>query len=748
MKSDRLVDIILPLAIADVYTYLIPEAMPYPQIGMRVLVPLGKKHIVGIVYRQHEGEIPSHIRVREVEQVLDEQAIVTAEQLRLWEWLSQYYMCTLGEVLAAALPSEIIDDNYSAATTQYISLSPAYLAKEAQEVLLQSLQRAKKQAQLVEEFLRLSDSRFRVERRVLLEASGVSGAILRTLIEKGIFLEDEQPTSRLRQYTGITKAAHTLDNQQRVAIEQIREAWREKTVTLLHGVTSSGKTEVYIHLIEEALQKGKQVLYLVPEIALTTQLTERLQAVFGKQLVVYHSRFSNAERVEIYHEVRDERSEVKGKVILGARSAIFLPFKDLGLIIVDEEHEPSYKQQDPAPRYHARSAAIMMAGWYGAKVLLGTATPSVESYHNAISGKYGLVEMKERFQGLQLPRITMVDLQRQYHRKEMYGHFSDPVVFRIREEIAKGKQVILFQNRRGYAPYLQCPSCGEVPKCPNCDVSMTYHKGNNTIVCHCCGHSMVTPRICPKCQSEYKAQGFGTERLEEEIQTLFPNARVARMDLDTMRKKDGHQRIIDQFAQHEVDILIGTQMVTKGLHFNDVSLVVVLQADSLLNQPDFRSYEHGFQMLEQVSGRAGRTGAQGEVMIQTFDPKNPIFDYLKNHDYLSLYTQQVEERKMFHFPPFHRMIVLTLKHRDAGRLEAASQLLQAHMQETFGKRVSGVIVPSVSRLQNMYVRQIRLMIEVGANINKAKDLLREQIRMVQQQANCKGTTIFADVDPM
>ena len=748
MKSDRLVDIILPLAIADVYTYLIPEAMPYPQIGMRVLVPLGKKHIVGIVYRKHEGDLPQNIRIREVLQVIDQQAIVTAEQLRLWEWLSQYYMCTLGEVLAAALPSEIIDDNYSAATTQYISLSPAYLAKEAQEVLLQSLQRAKKQAQLVEEFLRLSDSRFRVERRVLLEASGVSGAILRTLIEKGIFLEDEQPISRLRQYTGSTKAAHTLDNQQRVAIEQIHKAWNDKTVTLLHGVTSSGKTEVYIHLIEEALQQGKQVLYLVPEIALTPQPTERLQAVFGKQLVVYHSRFSNAERVEIYHQVKGEGSAERGKVILGARSAIFLPFKDLGLIIVDEEHEPSYKQQDPAPRYHARSAAIMMAGWYGARVLLGTATPSVESYHNAISGKYGLVEMKERFQRLQLPRITMVDLQRQYHRKEMYGHFSDPVVFRIREEIAKGKQVILFQNRRGYAPYLQCPSCGEVPKCPNCDVSMTYHKGNNTIVCHCCGHSMVAPRICPKCQSEYKAQGFGTERLEEEIQALFPNARVARMDLDTTRKKDGHQRIIDQFAQHEVDILIGTQMVTKGLHFNDVSLVVVLQADSLLNQPDFRSYEHGFQMLEQVSGRAGRTGAQGEVMIQTFDPKNPVFDYLKKHDYLSLYTQQIEERKMFHFPPFHRMIVLTLKHRDAGRLQAAANMLHQGLQQAFGKRVSNIITPSVARVQNMYLLQIRLTIESTANIHRAKEILQEHIAFVQQQSAAKGTMIIPDIDPM
>ena len=491
---------------------------------------------------------------------------------------------------------------------------------------------------------------------------------------------------------------------------------------------------------------------------------------------MYHSRFSNAERVEIYHEVRGEehpktqafsgaplrledggerllgdkaiRREAKGRVILGARSAIFLPFKDLGLIIVDEEHEPSYKQQDPAPRYHARSAAIMMAGWYGAKVLLGTATPSVESYYNAVTGKYGLVEMTERYKGLQLPRITMVDLQRQYHRKEMYGHFADPVVFRIREEIARGKQVILFQNRRGYAPYLQCTHCGEVPKCPNCDVSMTYHKGNNTLVCHCCGHSMQAPRLCPKCQNEYKAQGFGTERLEEEIQTLFPSARVARMDLDTTRKKDGHQQIIDQFARHEVDILIGTQMVTKGLHFDGVSLVVVLQADSLLNQPDFRSYEHGFQMLEQVSGRAGRTGAQGEVMIQTFDPKNPVFEYLKNHDYQSLYTQQVEERKIFNFPPFHRMIVLTLKHRDSARLTAASEMLQAQMQSVFGQRVSGVIVPSVARLQNMHVRQIRLMVEVGANVAKAKHLLREQIRTVQQQAACKGTVIYADVDPM
>ena len=787
MGNESLYDIILPLAIADVYTYRtlsIPLQGGRDVIGCRVLVPLGKKSIIGIIYRKHEGELPANVKVRDVLQIVDETPIVTAEQLKLWEWLSSYYMCTLGEVMAAALPSEIIDDNYSAATTQYVQLSPAYLAKEAQEQLLGELKRAKKQEQLVRDFLRLAQN-YQVERRILLEQSGVSGAILRTLIDKGIFLEEERPISRLRQYTGETQQPHFLDSQQSRAIAEIRESWQEKNVTLLHGVTSSGKTEVYIHLIDEVLQQGKQVLYLVPEIALTTQLTDRLQAVFGDKLVVYHSKFSNAERVEIYNEVRQASPKLVcsmnvhsghsieltpftpkgkdfnleetppsfqggdgGRLILGARSAIFLPFNNLGLIIVDEEHEPSYKQQDPAPRYHARSAAIMMAQWYGAKVLLGTATPSIESYHNALSGKYGLVEMTERFLGLQLPQITMIDLQRQYHRKEMYGHFADPLVDRIREELAKGKQVILFQNRRGYAPFLQCPSCGEVPKCPNCDVSMTYHKANRSLVCHCCGHSTSAPTLCPKCKIEYRTQGFGTERLEEEIQGLFPEARVLRMDLDSTRKKDAYQTIIDRFAKHEVDILIGTQMVTKGLHFNDVSLVAVLQSDSILNQPDFRSYEYAFQMLEQVSGRAGRTGCQGEVMIQTFDPKNSLYQHLIEHDYQGLYAEQIAERKAFGFPPYHRMIMLTLKHRDMGRLEAASGLLQQRLHQAFGSRVSGVIVPSVARTQNMYVRQIRLTIEANANIARAKEMVREQSRWVQQQTQCKGVVILPDVDPM
>ena len=753
MTNQSLYDIILPLAIADVYTYNIPDTLlpiancQSPTTGRRVLVPLGKKSVIGIIYRRHEGKLAPNIKVRDIIQVIDEQPIVTHKQLQLWEWLAQYYMCTLGEVMAAALPSEIIDDNYSAATTQYIQLSPAYLAPEAQEQLLKELQRAKKQEQLVRDFLRLAQN-YQVERRILLEQSGVSGAILRILIDKGVFLEEQRPISRLQQYTGETQSPHTLDQQQSHALEAIQQAWEKTPVTLLHGVTSSGKTEVYIRLIDQVLKQGKQVLYLVPEIALTTQLTDRLRAVFGDQLVVYHSRFSNAERVEIYNEVKGERREAKGRVILGARSAIFLPFSDLGLIIVDEEHEPSYKQQDPAPRYHARSAAIMMAHWYGAKVLLGTATPSIESYYNALTGKYGLVEMKERFQGLQLPQITMIDLQRQYHRKEMYGHFADPLVDRIREELANGKQVILFQNRRGYAPILQCTQCGEAPKCPNCDVTMTYHKATNSLVCHYCGHSTRIPSKCPKCGSEMRTQGFGTERLEEEIHGLFPEARVARMDLDSTRKKDAYQTIIDQFANHEVDILIGTQMVTKGLHFNDVSLVAVLQADSLLNQPDFRSYEHAFQMLEQVSGRAGRTGSQGEVMIQTFNPKNPVFEYLKAHDYNGLYSQQIAEREFFKYPPYQRLIMLTLRHRDLGRLDAAATLLQQRLQQSFGERVSGVIIPSVSKVSNQWVRQIRLRVETTANIARAKALLKEHISFVQQQENCKGTIILPDVDPM
>ena len=745
-----LIDIIVPLAISDTYTYRVPDSMRTPPIGVRVIVPLGKKQITGIVYRQHTGELPKHVLVRDIIDILDTDPIITPEQFHLWEWIAAYYMCTLGEVMAAGLPAGIIDDNYTNRTTEYITLHPDYQTQEAIQTIYNTLNRAKTQQKLLQTFLsstaNLSDA---IERRILLEDSGVSSAVLRTLIDKHILCQEQRTISRLRQYSGSTAPPHPLDEQQTTALHAICEQWEKTPITLLHGVTASGKTEIYIHLIAKALQKGKQVLYLVPEIALTTQLTERLQAVFGEQVLVYHSRFSNDERVEIYHKVGKYSTDEKqnGKLILGVRSAIFLPFSDLALVIVDEEHDPSYKQQDPAPRYHARSVAAMMSQLYGVKVLLGTATPSVETYHNALIGKYGLVEMTQRFQGLQLPTITIVDLQRQYHRKEMYGHFSDPVVFRMREELAKGKQVILFQNRRGYAPFLQCPNCGEVPHCGNCDVSMTYHKSNATLVCHSCGNTTTASISCPKCGTAWKLHGAGTERLEEEIQMLFPQARVARMDMDTTRRKDAYQQIIDKFAKHEVDILIGTQMVTKGLHFDDVSLVVVLQADTLVNQPHFRSTEQAFHMLEQVAGRAGRTGKQGEVMIQTFNPNNPLYQLVQTHHYAGLYTQQVKERQDFAFPPFYRLIMITLRHRDLQRLEQCSVALMNHLRTVFGNRVSQIITPLVARRQNQHIRHLRLRVEVEANIGRAKAHLRSCICDVLSQNPCKGTTITIDVDP-
>lgn len=744
-----MVDVILPLAIADVYTYRVPTEMDCPSVGMRVLVPLAKKQITGVVYRYHQGALPNSVTIRDLIDVLDDTPVVTTYQLQLWEWMAKYYMCTLGEILSAALPAGIIDDNYTALRMQYVRLNTHLHDEKSVQEVLDGLHRAKAQEKLLRAFLSLaSDYSAEVERRTLLEKSGVGSATLRVMIDKHIFCEEERVVSRLRQYAGCLLPLHTLDSQQQKAYEAINRIWKTKQVVLLHGVTSSGKTEVYIHIIKEFLQQGKQILYLVPEIALTTQLTERMHAVFGERVVVYHSRFSSAERVEIYRQLLASDAQTSmGKLIIGARSAVLLPFSNLGLVIVDEEHEMSYKQQDPAPRYHARSVGIILSQQHNAKVLLGTATPSIESYHNAMEGKYGLVEMKDRFQGIQLPKITLIDLQRQYHRKEMYGHLADPVVFRMREELARGKQVIVFQNRRGYAPFLQCPTCGEVPKCGNCDVSMTYHKSRQILVCHSCGNSMYAPKSCSRCGSVWKLQGVGTERLEEEMHQLFPLARVARMDLDTTQRKDAYQEIIDCFAQHKLDILIGTQMVTKGLHFDDVSLVVVLQADTLVNRPDFRSTEYAYQMLEQVSGRAGRKGVQGEVMIQTFAPKNPIFSLVKMHDYSGLYRQQLSERQQYCFPPYCRLIVITLRHRDLSRLECAANMLREKLFVVFGERVSNKIIPLVERRNNLYVRQLRLRIEKGANIVRAKEMLRENMDAIFSRTDCKGTLATIDVDP-
>ena len=708
------------------------------------MVPLMRKKIEGIVLREHTEPIPPEwiAKIRPIEAIIDTTPIVSAEQLSLWQWMSDYYMCTLGEVMNAAMPAGLLDDTYAEKTTEYISL-PLNADIEANKT---SLRRAPKQLQLYEIAVQMCAPTGRVERTNLLNNAQLnSGELLRALIAKGLLIRHEEGVSRIAPYQGPIESLHNLSPAQQKAIEQIHTFFQaEKNIVLLHGVTSSGKTDVYIHLIQEQLAQSKSVLYLVPEIALTTQLTSRLQCVFGDQLLVYHSRISDAERVEIYQAA----AQPTPRVIIGARSAIFLPITNMGLIIVDEEHEPSYKQVDPAPRYHARAAAIMLAKQHKAKVLLGTATPAIESYYLAQKGVYGLVSLTERYGGAQLPAIQLVDLKRQYHRKEMYGHFSDPLVERIRETLAEGKQVILFQNRRGYAPQWQCTSCGKPPRCIQCDVPMTLHKRANELRCHYCGYHAPIPTQCPECGGEMKTIGFGTERIEDEIQHLFPEARVLRMDLDTTRSKHAHQEIINAFAKHECDILVGTQMVTKGLHFDDVRLVAVLNADPILNQPDFRAYERAFQMLEQVAGRAGRKGQKGEVWIQSFDPNMPIFQMVKAHDYNALYEAQLAERELFNYPPFCRLIRLRIRHANNTRVHEATTYLQQYLQQVFGKRVSAVIVPSVERVQAYYIREITLRIEQNAPIVEAKRRLQQAITHLMANSIAKGIQITIDVDPM
>ena len=668
----RLLDVILPLAIRDCYTYSIPDDWSMPTPGTRVVVPLMKKELRGVVLRTHSQSIDPALKdkIRPISSIVDTAPVVSREQLALWQWMSAYYMCTLGEVMAAALPGGL---------------------------------------------------------------------------DKRLVNPPKRRRATLAPYTGPIEPMHDLSSAQAKCADEIARLWSSgKEIVLLHGVTSSGKTDIYIHLIQQQLAQGKNVLYLVPEIALTTQLTSRLQRIFGDQLMVYHSRFTDAEREQLYYAA----AKTEPHVVIGARSAVFLPIPDLGLVIVDEENEPSYKQAEPAPRYHARAAAIVLAQEHHAKVLLGTATPSMESYHLAQKGVYGLVTLKERFGGVQLPDIQRIDLKRQYERKEMYGHFSDPLVERIRQTLAEHKQVILFQNRRGYAPQLQCTSCGQPPRCVQCDVPMTLHKRANELRCHYCGYRMPIPPVCPQCGGELKAIGFGTERIEDEIQALFPDARVLRMDLDTTRNKSAYQDIINAFGNHECDILVGTQMVTKGLHFDDVRLVAVLNAAPLFNQPDFRAYERAFQMLEQVAGRAGRKGNQGEVWIQTFDPTNKVLQLVQSHDYEALYQQQITERRIFQYPPFYRLIRLQMRDHNSSRVESFAMQLQQHLTKIFDKRVSAVIVPSVERVQAYTLRELTLRIEQGANMAEAKRRIKEAIDYISSMKSNKNVKVIIDIDPI
>lgn len=760
------------MAVAQTYTYCLPADCPVnPQIGLRVLVPLGPKRIyTGIIAKIYaakgEATASDALAYKEIFCFLEDYPMVTPMQLKLWEWLSSYYMCSLGEVMRAGLPAALKPESETRIRLNKEFQAAAQLPR-LQTNILDLLSDGKPKS--IEEISR------RLDVRTLLPS-------VNALLNLGaIFTEESVHIAKRKAAKRLTAAAvqpagnenpqlivkNALNSQQERALGEIRQSFETHNTTLLHGVTSSGKTEVYIHLIQEAIDKGQQVLYLVPEIALTTQLTERLRRVFGDRLGVYHSRLNDRERVELYKDVLQRRDHLENAdeidtiyhkdVIIGVRSALFLPFQHLGFIIVDEEHDASYKQQDPAPRYHARSAAIMLASFFGAKTLLGTATPAIETYYNALHGKFGLVKMMERYRGLSLPEINVIDLQEQYRKKEMDGHFSTTLTREMKEALGKGKQVILFQNRRGYSSYIECKQCAYIPKCVNCDVSLTEHKFSHTLVCHYCGYTTRIPTVCPACQQvdTMADRGFGTEMIEEEVEQYFnapssqqSNIRTVRMDQDTTRNKNSHQKIIDDFAAHKVDVLIGTQMVTKGLHFDDVTLVAVLKADALLHQPDFRATERAYQMLEQVAGRAGRTEAGGKVVLQTMDPSHPIYSWLQKHDYEALYHDQIAEREAFHYPPFHRIICLTLRHRDISRLETAARTLHERLTAVFGARCSGIIIPNIAKMQNQYARQLVLRIETSANFQKAKEMLAAEMAYVQSLQPCKGTIIIPDVEPM
>ena len=732
------------------------------QVGMRVLVPFGRnKTYLGIVARLHD-EQPQGYEVKSVTQLMDAEPVVTPAQLRLWQWISDYYLSPIGDVYKAALPAGLkAEDGYRPKTETYIRLTPAYQNESALHVALNILGRAPKQLEAFISYLELSGwdqigemrngqqvgGISEITREELLNASHASATTLQQLEKRGMLETYEVEVGRLNhggEYR--PELIKQLNNAQQEAYNHILLSMMKKPVTLLHGVTSSGKTEIYIHLIQQALERKEQVLYLLPEIALTVQMMQRLQRVFGNRLGIYHSKYSDAERVEIWQK---QLSRNPYDVILGARSAVFLPFQRLGLVIIDEEHETSYKQQDPAPRYHARSAAIILAQMYKARTLLGTATPSMESYHNAKTGKYGLVELKERYQGIELPEIQVVDIADLQHRKMMAGPFSPLLLNKVREALERGEQAILFQNRRGFAPMIECRQCGWVPHCQHCDVSLTYHRQMNQLTCHYCGYTYRVPTECPCCGStELKTRGFGTEKIEEQVREVFPEARVARMDLDTTRTRNAYERIITDFGAGRTNILIGTQMISKGLDFDKVSVVGILNADSMLNYPDFRAYEHAFMMMAQVSGRAGRKGKRGLVILQTKSKDVPVIQQVVHNDYVALYKDLIAERQAFHYPPYYHLVYVYLKHRYDDVVNTAGIELGSRLRQWFPGRVLGPDKPAVAKVKSQNIRKLVLKLENGIDMRR----VREYLLMAQQQMLADkrygSLQIYYDVDPL
>ena len=754
------VDVILPLPLEGIFTYSVPATLaPQVRMGVRVVVPLGRsKTYTAMAVRTH-GDKPE-FDTRDIIQVVDDSPVLPERQLRLWQWISTYYMCALGDVFKAALPAGLkAEDGYRPKTVRCVTLPANLRTEHSLHIAMTALTRALKQQQTFCKYLELShwdqidgetppEHIQEVACDELQNAANASDAILRQLTSRRFLEVYHREVGRIGgggEYS--PENIQPLSEAQQDAMNKIGVQFMSKNVVLLHGVTSSGKTEIYIHLIKKAIDEGRQVLYLLPEIALTVQMTRRLQRVFGSRLGIYHSRYSDAERVEIW---KKQLSDEPYDVILGARSAVFLPFSRLGLVIVDEEHETSFKQQDPAPRYHARSAAIMLARMYeGAKVLLGTATPSMESYNNALTGKYGYVSLTTRYKDVALPDIHVVDIKDLYRRKMMRGPFSPDLLDAMRAALKQHKQIILFQNRRGFAPMVECKVCGWVPKCKNCDVSLTYHRSMNVLTCHYCGYTYAVPHQCPNCEStELLGRGYGTEKIEDRVRELFPEARIARMDLDTTRSAGAYQRIIGDFSSGRTDILIGTQMISKGLDFSGVTVVGILNADTMLNYPDFRAYEHAYMMLTQVSGRAGRRGERGLVILQTKSPDLPVIQQVVSGDFKTFASDLMDERRMFHYPPFYHLVYVYLRFRNESVVESAAIEMASRLRQQFGERVLGPDKPAVARVKTESIRKIVVKLEQGIDLALARRCMSASRTALLQDKRYAAMSVFFDVDPL
>ena len=751
----------MPLPLEGTFTYSVPQDLEDKiKVGMRVVVPCGQKKTYTALCVEVTDKKPD-IGVKNIKciySVLDDMPMLLPQQLKLWQWMADYYMCPLGDIYKAALPAGLkAEDGYRPKTETYVGLTEKFHDEMALNIALDMVSRYEKQQKALAGYLELShwaeisgtaipDDIKEITQTELCNVTHCTTPTVKSLVKRGILEIYQKAVGRLNTDGEFTpQNAKLLNEAQQEAYNQVLMQFMKKNVVLLHGVTSSGKTEIYIHLILKALQDQKQVLFLLPEIALTVQIMERLQRVFGSRLGIYHSKYSDAERVEIW---KKQVSACPYDIIIGARSAALLPFKNLGLVIIDEEHETSYKQQDPAPRYHARSAAIMLASMYGAKTLLGSATPCMETYTNAKNGKFGYVRLDKRYKDIALPKIEVVDVKDMTRRKMMKGPFSPRLLEAIQESLDNNKQVILFQNRRGFVPIVECQDCGWIPKCEHCDVSLTMHKNINLLTCHYCGYTYAIPKVCPKCGGIHlRGHGFGTEKIEDQIMELFPEAKVARMDLDTTRTKNAYARIIEDFAYGKTNVLIGTQMITKGLDFDRVQLVGILDADSMLNYPDFRAYEHSYMMLQQVSGRAGRKGKQGLVILQTKSADLPVIEQVAANDSKTFYEDLDEERRLFNYPPYTRLIYVYLKHQHDNVVESAALMLGSILRGWFGERILGPDKPAVARVKSMCIRKIMIKLENGIDQKKVREYLRMAQKQILQDKQYAALQIFYDVDP-